>query len=128
MNPDNHHDVEVEFPEEGVTTTITVTVVGAGLLRLESVPLLVEGAIFGDTIRVTQLTPSLYRFEEVAASGGWKQLTFTTTGPGAVQDFITEIERRGARWELVFGGVLTVCVPPNLSNWDVEADARRLIW
>lgn len=121
-------EVNIEFPAEGVTTSASVTVVGDGLLRLESVPLLVEGVLFGDTIRVTRLAPTEYRFEGIAVSGGWKQYSFLIPGVGAAQDFISEIDRRGAHWELVFGGMFTVCVPPHLSDWDVEADARRLLW
>ncbi len=120
-------EVSLEFPAEGVTSTVAVTRVAEGLLRLESVVPMIDCVVFGDTVRVTALTATLYRFEHVAVSGGWRQHSYLVPGVEAARDLIAEIERRGAHWEIVFGGLFTVCVPPSLSDWDAEATAAELL-
>jgi hypothetical protein len=110
----------IEFPAEGFASSVPVTCVGPNLLRLEGVPLVPDlGATFGDVIEVSPISRDRFRFERVAEPGGWSTYLysfsrehFESLEGRLLFAFLDVIE---VHWERIFGGILLICVPPELA-------------
>ena len=126
-NPDDDISIEVtteddettiEFPEEKLTTPCKVTKVGSGLYRLDTVPMLSELANFGDVIEADEIGEKRLRFKRVAQAGGWKLHSFIFPRGKLDGDrgksLVQRLEDKGVYWERVLGGLLVICVPPDL--------------
>lgn len=108
----------VEFPAEGVTVSVPLTPVGDRLYRLDGVPVFAASATFGDVIEAEPGDGGQLRFVRVAEPGGWRTFdyilpTYKLDGEWA-QSLLAELMARGGHWERVFGGLLFVCIPPDL--------------
>lgn len=115
----------IEFPSEGITLTANVTRIGPRLYRLDSVPLLTKSASFKDVIWADASSDGKLIFKRIAQRSGWRVFEFNMSAPFMAGEKLTRIKSRaqslGAHWEQVFGGVLYICVPPNI-DWNPTAD------
>jgi hypothetical protein len=108
----------IEFPTENVTVSVPYTRVGNDLYRLDGVPLWVESVGFGDIIEAEAVGDGRLRFRCVAERSGWRTYNYALP-PGCIdsergQTVLRELEDRGVSWEQVFGGLLFICIPPDL--------------
>jgi hypothetical protein len=78
----------------------------------------VEAAAFGD---IGELAPSengSLRFVRVAEQAGWRTfgyiLSSSKIDSDSGQSLLKELEEKGEHWEQVFGGLLFICIPPDL--------------
>lgn len=121
------NETPVEFTEEQVTVTLELTPAGPRLFRIESVPIMVEAASFGDVIEVDTGADGGLRFVRIAERGGWRTYDFMLPAEMIGSEHITTIQERvlslGGHWEQVFGGILLLCLPP-LTNYDPTGDIR----
>src|SRR4051794_18774505 len=69
-------ETSIEFPAEGVTTSATVTKVGAALYRLDSVPVMIESVKFRDVIEADDIDGKTLRFRRVAEKSDWRVYDF----------------------------------------------------
>ena len=111
-------DSLVEFPAEGLTVSVPYTRVGEGLYRLDGVPVGVESAGYRDIIEAEVTEVGRLRFRRVAERSGWRTYDYILP-PGRIdgewgQLLLRELEARGGHWERVFGGLLFICLPPDL--------------
>ena len=111
-------ELSIEFPDEGVTTSCAVSAVDDHY-RLDAVPMLVEAASYGDVIEATVVSPTTLRFVRVVRPGGWHVLSYVLPrdwreAPAAV-GVLDEAARQGGHWEVAFGGVVVICLPPGCS-------------
>jgi hypothetical protein len=108
----------LEFPSEGVTVSVPLTPVGDRLYRLDGVPVFAVSASFGDVIEAEQGEDGRLRFIRVAKHGGWRTYNFILPAHKIEselgQHMLAELAARGGHWERVFGGLLFVCIPPEL--------------
>jgi hypothetical protein len=108
----------VEFPAENVTVSVPLTPVGDGLYRIDGVPVGIEAAAFGDVIEAVPGDNGVLVFVCVADPGGWRTFDYLLPpgwlDSGRGRSAIREVESRGMYWEVVSGGLLFVCVPPEL--------------
>lgn len=108
----------IEFPDDHVTVSVPATPVGDRLYRLDGVPIFVESAAFGDVIEAEPSADGRLRFARVAEPGGWRTFDFILSPHNIDSEngrwLLRELEARGGHWELVFGGLLFVCVPPGV--------------
>jgi hypothetical protein len=111
----------IEFPTEGLTASATVTRIGERLYRLDSVPMFTELAAFGDVIEAEPIADAIIRFRRVVTPSNWRVFDFVlpreTVEGETLKQVLARAERVGAHWERVFGGVLYICVPPEV-DWD----------
>src|SRR4051812_18808129 len=118
-------ETSIEFPAEGVTASATVTMVGAGLYRLDTVPVMVESAKFRDIIEAEDIDGKTLRFLRVAQQSNWRVFDFLLAREAIESAEISRVLRRveevGGRWERVFGGCLFICLPPEV-DWNPTAD------
>ncbi|HYE18593.1 MAG TPA: DUF4265 domain-containing protein [Tepidisphaeraceae bacterium] len=112
-------EAAIEFPAEGLTTSCPVTPVGSGLYRLDGVPIGAESASYNDVIEAEALGRGKLRFRRVAQASGWRVYDYVLPrgwlDSGSGKQYLADLDARGARWERVFGGMLFVCVPPELA-------------
>jgi hypothetical protein len=110
------HDNSVEFPEEGGATALELTQVGPRLFRIDSVPVMIEAASFGDIIEAEVHADGGLRFVRVAEAGGWRTYEFLLSPDMVESARVAAIQERvlslGGHWERVFGGLLLLCLPP----------------
>ena len=122
------NETSVEFPEEQVTVTLELTQVGPRLFRIGSVPVMIEAASFGDVIEADSNTAGGLRFVRVAERGGWRTYDFVLPSELIESERVVTILDRvlslGGRWELVFGGVLLLCLPP-ATSYNPTEDIQR---
>jgi Domain of unknown function (DUF4265) len=108
----------VEFPAEDVTASVPLTPVGDRLYRIDGVPVLVESAAFGDIIEAEPIGDGRLRFVRVAQPGGWRTFDYLLAADRIDSDWgqslLRELEARGGHWERVCGGMLFICIPPDL--------------
>lgn len=120
-------ETNVEFPTERVTISLALSQVGPHLFRIESIPLMVEIANFGDVIEAAPGTDGSLRFLRIAERGGWRTYAFILTPEVIESASITAIQNRivslGGYWERNFGGVLFLCVPP-ATDYDPSHDIQ----
>jgi hypothetical protein len=114
-------ETSIEFPSEGVTTSACVAALGDGLYLIGSVPLFVESACFMDIIEADATIDGKLIFKRVAQQSTWRVFEFMLSreiiASGRLEDVLAHADDLGARWERVFGGMLYICVPPDLA-WD----------
>ena len=115
----------IEFPAEGLTTSATVTQIAPRLYRLDSVPLFTELASFGDVIEADRIADDAIRFCRVTKPSHWRVFDFllpkATVEGEKLKNVLAHAEQVGAHWELVFGDVVYICVPPEV-DWDPTAE------
>ena len=112
----------IEFPAVDLASSVPVTYVGPNLLRLDGVPLVEDsGASFGDVVRVSPISKNRFRFEKVVEPGGWSTYfymfsreRFESPEGQLLFGFLDAIE---VHWERVFGGILLICIPPELASF-----------
>jgi hypothetical protein len=121
-------ETPIEFPAERTTTTAAVTLVGDGRYRLDTMPLFVEGATFGDVIEADLQSDGKLVFRRVVERSQWRvfgvALTKETIGSDRLAKVLAKAEELGAHWERVFGGLLFICVPPEI-DWDPTKELAR---
>lgn len=118
-------ETRIEFPAEGVTTTATVTKIGAALYRLDFVPVLIESVKFRDIIEADEIDGKTLRFRRVVQSSDWRVYDFIL-GKGHRNSertnlVLRRVEQVGGHWERVCGGWLFICLPPDV-DWDPTSD------
>jgi hypothetical protein len=108
----------VKFPAERITVSVPLTPVGDRLYRLDGVPLCAESAAFGDVIEAEPGEGGRLRFVRVAEPSGWQTYDFILPRHKIEsewgQSLLRELEERGGHWEVMLGGLLFVCIPPDL--------------
>jgi hypothetical protein len=108
----------VEFPAESVAVSVPLTPVGGRLYRLDGVPVGVGSAAFRDVIEAEAGEDGRLRFVRVIESSGWRTYDFILPRHKIESEWgrtlLRELEVRGGHWEVVFGGLLLVCIPPGL--------------
>ncbi len=118
-------DTVVEFPSEGIATSAVVEALGGGQFRFRTVPLFVESASFLDIIEADVAADGTLIFKRVLKPSGWRVFSFVLSRDfiscGKLKPVLARAEQLGAYWERVFGGVLFVCVPPEVA-WDPSAE------
>jgi len=111
-------ETSIEFPDEGVTINTTMTMVGQGLYRLDTVPLMVESAGFRDVIEAEALPAGGLKFLRVARKSDWRIYDFVlnkaTTESPKLQELLDRVTDQGGHWERSFGGCLFICLPPDV--------------
>jgi len=121
-------EISVEFPDEQVTLPLELALVGPRLFRIGSVPIMVETANFGDVIEAEPRADGSLRFVRISEKGGWRTYEFLIPSHLIASQSIAAIQDRalslGGHWELVFGGVLFLCLPPT-TDYDPTEDIQR---
>jgi hypothetical protein len=124
MAADPPIETSIVYPSEGVTESATVTKLGAGLYRLESVSMAVESVKFRDIIEADEVGPTL-RFRRVAQKSDWRVFDFLLAKDARESEKINRVlervEKVGGHWERIFGGCLFICLPPEV-DWNPTAD------
>ena len=58
------------------------------------------------------------RFVCVAERGGWRTYSYTVSEQmiesERMRSLLREVEARGGHWETLFGGMLFICIPPDV--------------
>jgi hypothetical protein len=112
-------EAAIEFPAEGLTTSCPVMRVGSGLYRLDGVPIGAESASYNDVIEAEDLGGGKLRFRRVAQASGWRVYDYVLPrgwlDSESGKQYLSDLEAKGAHWERVFGGMLFICVPPELA-------------
>jgi hypothetical protein len=113
--------VSIRFPDEKLITCAVVTKLDDQLYRLESIPLLSEGAAFGDVIEGECLTDGSLRFRRVVQRSGYRLYSFLLPREerhsNEIRRVLGKVDSAGGHWERVCGEVLLICLPPNV-EWD----------
>jgi uncharacterized protein DUF4265 len=111
-------DPHIEFPAESVTISIPITPIGRRLYRLDGIPFAVRSAAYGDVIEAVPGEGGRLQFLRVVAPSGWRTFDFAVPKGWMEsergQALIGKVEALGAHWELMFGGLLFVSIPPDL--------------
>jgi hypothetical protein len=118
-------EASIEFPGEGVTTSATVTKVGAALYRVDSVPVMIKSVKFRDVIEADEVEGKALRFRRVVEKSDWRVFGFLLAREVGESEKISTVLRRveevGGHWERLFGGCLFICLPPDV-GWNPTAD------
>ncbi|GEM_PF-385928 len=118
-------ETSIEFPAEGVTTSVTLTKVGPALYRLDSVPLMVESVKFRDIVEADDMDGKKLRFRRVVQESNWRVFDFLLSKEDRdsekIDRVLRRVERIGGHWERVLGGYLLICLPPEV-DWNPTAD------
>lgn len=122
-------DPLIVFPAESITVSLPITWLGGSLYRLDRVPLGVKAAAYLDVIEAEPGPDERLRFVRVVEPSGWR--THELVVPqhmieGEWADtLLQEVEALGGHWEIVFGGLLIVCLPPGVefdpATWKAPA-------
>ena len=119
--PLDSEEVNIEFLEEGVTTTSVVTPISQGRYRLDVVPVMVESVGFRDVIEAQRVSSGTLRFIRVIQRSDWKIYDFilseSTIESPAFRSILDRIAEHGGHWERIFGGCIYLCLPPHV-EWD----------
>jgi hypothetical protein len=120
----------IEFPAEGLAVSVPYTRVGDDLYQLDGIPLGVESAGFLDIIEAEAVGEGRLRFRCVAQRSGSRTHDYALP-PGRIeseqgQTMLRELEDPGVYWEQVFGGLLFICVPPEL-DLDPTPWVKRMV-
>lgn len=122
------NETSVEFPDEQMSVTLELTQLATRLFRIDSVPVMVEAASFGDIIEAEPATDGGLRFVRVAEAGAWRTYDFMLSADLIESQRVTAIQDRvlslGGHWERVFGGILFLCLPPT-TDYDPTEDIQR---
>ena len=120
-------ETSIEFPSEGLTTSVAVTAMGPRLYRLDTVPLFAESASFLDIVEADLQEDGKLTFRRVVQRSGWRVFDFILPRELIDSDKLSKVlahaDNLGAHWERVFGGVLFVCVPPEVA-WDPTPELK----
>lgn len=112
-------EVAIEFPTEGLTTSCPVARLENGLYRLDGVAIGSESVAFKDIIEAEEIGSGKLRFRRVAQSSGWLVYDYILPRGWLDSDhgkgYLAELDTKGVHWERVFGGMLFICVPPELA-------------
>ena len=121
----NANETSVEFPTEGITISAAVESLGDQRYRFRSVPLFVESASFMDIIEADAAIDGKLTFQQVVERSGWRVFDFILSrefiASGKLEPVLARADGYGAYWERVFGGVLYICVPPEVA-WNPTAE------
>jgi len=113
--------IQVEFPDDGMTATLAVTQVGDRQFRLESVPMMIDSASFRDVIEADRLDETTLRFVKVVEPSGWKVFEFyllkERLESQEMRELLQRVKSTGGHWEQFLGGCLCICLPPG-DRWD----------
>jgi hypothetical protein len=119
---------EVEFPQDQTTLMMDVVKVGDRLYRLQKFPVGVESVNFADIVEADMVGDRLLRVQRVVEKSRWLVYDFilseqasSSSGVEAVLERVTQL---GGHWEKVFGGVLIICLPPEV-HYDPTVDVMR---
>lgn len=119
------NETSVEFPSEGITASAFVEDLGDRRYRLLSVPPFAESASFLDIIEAETAADGKLRFQRVVERSGWRVFDFMLSrefiASGKLEPILAKADEIGAHWERVFGGVLFICVPPEIA-WNPTAE------
>ncbi|HVS72722.1 MAG TPA: hypothetical protein VHQ47_15810 [Phycisphaerae bacterium] len=114
----------IEFPSERVTASALVTRVGEDLYRLEAVPM-VESAGFRNLIEADRVDEKKLRFRRVVQKPNWRVFDLLLARGSfeseKIQKVLRHVEEVGGHWERVFGGLLFICLSPDVA-WDPTVD------
>ena len=122
-------DPLIVFPAESITVSRPITRLGGSLYRLDRVPLGVEAAAYLDVIEAEPGEDGRLRFIRVVEPSGWRTHELVVQqhmieGERA-DSLLQEVKRLGGHWEIVFGGMLIVCLPPGIecdpATWKATA-------
>lgn len=113
------------FYENGDSEDMAVTKIGPDLYRLEE-SLFVGDAVYGDVIRCKPTKDGSWLFEEIVERSKLKTQTCIMSrellASDAVRSILDSVMEAGGMWEQVFGGVLIVHTPAEIT----EAVSDRL--
>ena len=117
----NSDRVSIDFPDDGVTSHVTVTQLADRHYRIETVPLMVESATYRDVIEAERLDEGTFRFIKVVEKSNWHVFEFfllkeRLEAPELLAA-LQRVEKEGGHSEQFLGGCLVVCLPPDC-GWD----------
>jgi hypothetical protein len=122
--------VSLDFPSEGLTTGVAVTVEGDGLYRLQEHPLFSESAKYGDLIRCKVLGDDHLEFQEVVEASKLELsasvLAADLLDSVAVHEVLAKVMSSGGYWQRDMGGCLTVLFDPNFYDPTFDLDKAIL--
>ena len=89
------------------------------LIRVDAIPLFLQGVQYKDVLRVKRLEEGSFELVAVAEKSRWRTFNVVLSrddveGP-VLKQFTSRLSALDCVWELVFGGVLLVAVPPELA-------------
>lgn len=116
-------ELVIQFDQDGLSQNLEVLDLGAGFFRLEETPFFVESAArLGDLVELEALPSGDYRFVRVveAAPGARHDMILPGYLPVQLEALSDAAERRGVKWELIFGGCLTLHLPPGVGAEAVD--------
>ncbi len=120
-------DIEVDFPEEGISLTMTLEPLGEQRFCVRSVPILVESVSFGDVIEAERLPEGGYRFIQLIEAGGWVVYDVILSPEQIESESIKRVRERvvslGGHWEGIMGGIMLFCLPHD-SGYDPIKDLQ----
>ncbi|MEM7248123.1 MAG: GNAT family N-acetyltransferase [Acidobacteriota bacterium] len=126
-------EMVIEF-EDGFSMNLAVTQVGPITYRLDNVPWSDEAG-FRDVIEVEETGPQEARFVRIVEKSDWQVqsvgLSRAMQASKELDRYLEEVVELGGHWEQVFGGMLSVCLPPGVQHdlsdvrpaWEVRAYA-----
>jgi hypothetical protein len=105
--------------ENGDSEQLALTTIGPGLRRLDESSF-VGDALYGDIIRVKEMNDGALLFVEVAerttlVSKSWI-MSADVLKSERMETILKDVMRIGGMWELAFGGLLMVHLPPKVAE------------
>jgi hypothetical protein len=128
LQTDDPDDVRIFFPADGVEVTLPITVLEEGVVRIEAVPLMVEGVNYRDVIRVKRRTKLSLEFVCVLEPSDWRTYSIVLStefvDSPVLEQFTSRLHEMGCYWERDFVGLLLIGVPPDLDIDPMEVLAE----
>ncbi len=123
-------DYKVSFPKESATAHLLMTPLGNGQYRLEETPVLLEEPLFfRDIIQASRHLGRGLNFQQLVEKSGLRVYDFLlpleVAGSEELQVFLRRIKGDGGHWEVVFGGIVIIHLPP-ASALDPEKEIQLL--
>jgi len=134
MLANNQVDITLMFPQEGITCSrLLVTHIAADHYRLDETPLLIEGAKYGDVVKLELQPDGTFHFLSVIEPSTWRVhdyiLSKAVIESIAFQDLLSAVIAQGGDWEQFFGGCILIYLPPDAPcqpNQAIEAIYKSL--
>jgi hypothetical protein len=119
LSPKFHPRGTLDVPEEGTFEELPLSELAESLVRVDGIPLLLQGVKYKDVLRVKRVEEGWFELVAVAEKSRWVSFNVVLSradveGP-ILKQFTSRLSGLGCQWDRVMGGLLLVAVPPELA-------------
>lgn len=124
--PMNNKSITIRFPQDGITTSISVKNVGENTYQLLEHPVLCISAKYGDIIKCSHTNECEYEFIEVVNPSALEIAMYLLDKDKIesveINNVLQNVSSNGGYWQKDMGGMLSILFDPNLYDPRVFMD------